>query len=253
MRKLSAVFLALIVAQIARAEREVVSSTTEPSGVSGIQHRHLILRGENQTATIDLAEFPSKSGALRVIDNANGEDDLAGVMKGGKFIAGVNGGYFDPQFRPLGLRIIDGKTISPLTRARLLTGVLSATARGITINRVGEFSRGRRIEAAIECGPLLVDRGMPVAKLDDRRSARRTFVAVARAESAALGVSSGLTLAQLANVLVDRSIANDFKIWRALNLDGGSSSTFWFRKSDGSVFSISEDKAVRDFVGVAAK
>jgi hypothetical protein len=45
----------------------------------------------------------------------------------------------------------------------------------------------------------------------------------------------------------------DFKIQRALNLDGGSSSAFWFRKNDGSAFSIAEEKTVRDFVGIVAK
>jgi hypothetical protein len=41
-------------------------------------------------------------------------------------------------------------------------------------------------------------------------------------------------------------VGEDFRINRALNLDGGSSSAFWFKRSNGSVFSISEMKNVRD-------
>ena len=50
-----------------------------------------------------------------------------------------------------------------------------------------------------------------------------------------------------------RTPLGDFKIQRALNLDGGSSSAFWFRKNDGSAFSIAEEKTVRDFVGIVAR
>jgi hypothetical protein len=38
-----------------------------------------------------------------------------------------------------------------------------------------------------------------------------------------------------------------------MNLDGGSSSAFWFARENGSVFSISGQKPVRDFVGVVAR
>jgi uncharacterized protein YigE (DUF2233 family) len=167
--------------------------------------------------------------------------------------AGVNGGYFDTSFKPLGLRASDGKVTSALVRARLLTGVLCASRRGIEIERLAEFSRARRCDAAVQSGPFLVDAGAGVRTLEARRSARRTFVAVARSGNAALGVSSELTLAQLAEVLANRSLTSDCAVWRALNLDGGSSTAFWFKKADGAVFSISEDKSVRDFIGVSTR
>jgi len=48
-------------------------------------------------------------------------------------------------------------------------------------------------------------------------------------------------------------LTDDLKIQRALNLDGGSSSAFWFARANGSAFSIREQKPVRDFVGVVPK
>jgi hypothetical protein len=57
----------------------------------------------------------------------------------------------------------------------------------------------------------------------------------------------------LANILAKTPIAADLKIQRAINLDGGSSSAFWFAQKNGSVFSIPEQKSVRDFVGVIPK
>jgi uncharacterized protein YigE (DUF2233 family) len=132
----------------------------------------------------------------------------------------------------------------------LLTGVLCASFRGIEIARLGEFSQKKKCEAAIECGPFLIDGGMPVRGLDHSRRARRTFVAVTRTGAATLGVSNDLSLAELASAL---AALPDFKVWRALNFDGGSSSAFWFRRSSGAPFSIPEEKAVRDFVGIVAK
>lgn len=254
MRKRSAVFFAIVfaLAPIALADLRIESTNTEPSNVAGIDHRRITLRNSinGESVTIDLALFPAKSAALRVIDNASGDENLADVMVREKCVAGVNGGYFGTDFRPIGLRIIDGAMTSPLVRAHLLTGVLCASSRGIEIVRLGEFSRKQKLDAAIECGPFLVDLGLRVRGLDDLRTARRTFVAVARGRAAALGISSDLSLAGLSEAL---GALPDFKIWRALNLDGGSSSAFWFRRNDGKAFSISEEKAVRDFVGISAK
>jgi hypothetical protein len=88
--------------------------------------------------------------------------------------------------------------------------------------------------------------------LNDTRGARRTFVVSNGAEQAAIGYSSSVTLAQLASILATPRVAADLKIQRALNLDGGSSSGFWFKGENGP-FSIREYKTVRDYLAVVAK
>lgn len=250
----AALFFLFVASATTLAEWTITSTRTEPAAAAGLEHRHVVF-GESETgdrAIVDLAIFSSKSCALRVVDNSNGEKNLADAMEQAKCAAGVNGGYFDPNFAPIGLRIIDGEMFAPLRRARLLTGVLISSARGIQIVRVSEFSRKQKLEAALECGPMIVDLGAKVRGLDDTRSARRTFAAVDRNDRAALGFCSEATLAGLGRILATQ-FAADFKIQRALNLDGGSSSAFWFKRKDGSVFSISEQKNVRDFVGVVPK
>jgi exopolysaccharide biosynthesis protein len=59
-----------------------------------------------------------------------------------------------------------------------------------------------------------------------------------------------VTLADLGKILATQGIAPDLRVQRALNLDGGSSSAFWFA---GRPFSISEQKRVRNFVAVVPK
>jgi len=253
-RRLSAALFFFVVAAAARGEWAVTSTRTEPAAVAGLEHRHVVFE-ESDTgdrAIVDLAIFSAKSCALRVVDNPDGEKSLADAMEQAKCAAGVNGGYFDPNFAPIGLRIIDGKTLAPLVRARLLTGILTSSPSGIQIVRLSEFSRKEKSDAALECGPMLVDLGAKVRGLDDTRSARRTFAAVDRNDHAALGFCSEATLAGLAKILATQ-FASDFKMQRALNLDGGSSSAFWFKRKEGSALSISEQKSVRDFVGVAPR
>jgi hypothetical protein len=252
--RLKAALLFLAVAATADAQWSIQSATSEP-GRAGLVHRHVVLENSSagDRAIVDLAVFSSKTCTLRVVQNEDGTSGLAEAMTREKCLAGVNGGYFDPNFAPIGLLIVDGKTIAPLRRARLLTGVLTASPRGVQIVRIAEFSRPAKLNAAVECGPFLVDLGKSVRGLDDSRSARRTFAATGINDRVALGFCSETSLAELAAILATTQLAGDFKIQRALNLDGGSSSAFWFARQEAGAFSISEQKGVRDFVGIVAK
>lgn len=246
--------LVLLLATSARGEWSVVSSQSERSGVPGAEHRRVVL-AETESgaeATLHLGLFSTKSGTVRVIDNPMGKDDLAAAMRREQCLAGVNGGYFDPADAPVGLVISGGKSIAPLRKARLLSGVLVASAGRVQLLRTAEYSPKRPANEALQCGPFLVDRGQTVPGLNDTRSARRTFVLTSGPDRAAVGFCSEVTLAQLAKILATSGIAPDLKVQRALNLDGGSSSAFWFAGERGP-FSISEQKTVRNFVAVVPK
>jgi hypothetical protein len=253
--KCKAALFFLAAAATAHAQWTILSADSEP-GRPGVVHRHLVLEDSqtNASATIDLALFSTKSCTLRVIDQPTPpRDDLARVLAQEKCLAGVNGGYFDPDYAPIGLLIVDGKTIAPLQKARLLSGVLTASPRGVQIVRVREFSRQQRLKAAIQCGPFLVDLGRRVRGLEDTRSARRTFAAVGGSDRAAIGFCTEVSLANLAKILATTQLGDGFKISGALNLDGGSSSAFWFAARDGATYSIAEQKTVRDFIAIVPR
>ncbi len=251
--RFSWVLLFLGAAATAHAEWTIASAESE-GGSAGVVHRHVLLENaaDGGHVTFELAIFSAKSCALRIIDNPDGER-LAGMMRREKYVCAVNGGYFDEQFKPIGLRIVNSQMLTPLRPARLITGVLSASPRDVQIVRAREFSQRQKIEAAIQCGPFLVDRSQRVGGLNNSQHARRTFAATETNERALLGFCSEVSLADLANILATTPIAADLKIQRAINLDGGSSSAFWFARENGSVFSIPEQKPVRDFVGVLPK
>ncbi len=255
MRKLSVALVFLVAAATTgRAEWTIQSAQTEGAR-DRVEHRHVVLTDPeaSSNATVDLALFSTKSCTLRMIDQPIAPRELAQVMEQQSCFAGVNGGYFDPDYGPIGLLIVDGRTIAPLQRARLLTGMLTASVRGVQIMRTREFSRQQKLNAAVQCGPFLVDLDRPVRGLEGVREARRTFAAITKSDRAALGFCTEVSLADLAKILATVQIADGFKISRALNLDGGSSSAFWVRRETGKAFSIPEQKTVRDFVAVVPR
>ena len=244
------VALFLLALGVSRGGWKISSTETQASSVTGIEHRRIDLTEaeSDEEATLDLALFSTKSATVRVIDNPKGESDLAAAARRARAIAGVNGGYFDPQNAPVGLLVSDGKLIAPLRKARLLSGVLVVTKTRVEVIRPAEYSSRKNAIAALQCGPFLVDGGNAVAGLNDTRPARRTFVFTSGLDRGAIGFCSTVTLAQLGEILATREL----KVQRALNLDGGSSSAFWFDGERG-VVSMPEQKTVRDFVVVAPK
>lgn len=255
MRKLSAGIFVLLFLSTARAQWAQISSQAEASATPGIEHRYVVMEDSSSgdRASLELAIFSTKSCRLRMLDRETGpRADLEDVMATGNFLAAVNGGYFDPDYRPIGLLVVDGKVVAPLQKARLLSGVLSSAGKKVQISRVAEFSMNQKPDAAVECGPMLVDAGKSVHGLESTKAARRTFAAVAAGDKAAIGFCSDVTLADLSNILAAVAIPG-FKMQRALNLDGGSSSAFWFKRANGSAFSIGEQKPVRDFVAIVPR
>jgi hypothetical protein len=231
------------------------SSSAETGSVPALAHRHIEMESSSgETAQLDLALFSAGKSdlSLRLIDNPGGSLDLAEAMSRNHCLAGVNGGYFDPEFLPMGLRVVNGKVVRPIRRARLLTGVLAAGPGFCKILRVNEYSPRAKMNVALQCGPLLVDAGRPVKGLEQTRLARRTF-AVGGSRTFGIGLASDMTLADAAAILSSIRLGETEKVVRALNLDGGSSSAFWFKRASGSVISEPEAKTVRDFIGIAAK
>lgn len=253
---LAALLFGFVAIASAHAEWRVTSSRVEKSPNESLIYRQTLLedRASGTHATLDCAVFETKAATIETIDqpDSSGRQDLAKAMAQRGALAGVNGGYFDPQDAPVGLLVSDGKILSPLRKAKLLAGVLFATRDKIGITRASGFVMSKSVRSAVQCGPLLVERSAPIAGLDHARAARRTFAAVDGRGHAALGVSSAVSLANLGQILALRNVLGEVKPVRALNLDGGSSSGFWFA-GEQRVISIPEFKPVRDFVAVVSK
>ncbi|QHV56667.1 hypothetical protein DMI72_11035 [Akkermansia muciniphila] len=97
-------------------------------------------------------------------------------------------------------------------------------------------------------GPFLVENGSAVKGLNAQKSTYRTFIATDGGRRWCIGVSSSLTLKELAAWLAAPGALGNFRVETALNLDGGSSSAFWCHETG---ISYPAFKQVRNYLGVA--
>jgi hypothetical protein len=86
--------------------------------------------------------------------------------------------------------------------------------------------------------------------LEATKRRMRTFVLTDCAGKWALGLCSHVSLRELSDLLSTKGIIIECQVERALNLDGGSSSGFWFRGPDGNEQYDREFATVRNFLAV---
>lgn len=241
----------------ARAEWKLAGTEAAPSPAGGVTHsvQRVEQAGGNGGATLHFVVFEAESHHLRVIDQGPmGRESLAEAMLRTGCLAGVNGGYFHPDFEPVGMLVSDGKIVRGPQRAKLLSGALVVTRQHMKLLRATDPLPGKNALQALQAGPFLVEGGKAVAGLNEVRSARRTAVAMGGMGRWALVSSSRLTLAELGAILAEPALLpGGLKVERALNLDGGSSTALWVRQPGAAPFSIGEFGIVRDFIGIVPR
>lgn len=209
---------------------------------------------------IDLIWFNGENFTFKVIDNGAGSSaaysSLADAMKAHDCIAGSNGGFFLKDFAPSGLMITNETVTGTFGTGGLLSGVLlSSSKRNPYLLRRAEYSASKyKPSDLVQTGPFLVDQGVTVKGLSPENARRRTFVLHNGGKMFALGLSDSFTLAELGEILGYPSFSPVEKIYRALNLDGGTSSGFYMaRASNASPMVVEPFKRVRNFIGVVPR
>jgi hypothetical protein len=104
----------------------------------------------------------------------------------------------------------------------------------------------------LQTGPYLVEGGRAVRGLSSSDPSRRTFVATDGRGRWVLGATlSAPTLADLAQSLAAPGALTGWKVDRAINLDGGSSTGLLFdRKSGEAPVALHPWKRVRNLLGI---
>ncbi len=209
--------------------------------------------GESR-ATLHVALFSGRHFDFRVIDrpDKNGPRLARTIAEShNQAVLGINGGYFDPAFQPLGWVVSQGVELSPPRRAGLITGVLLAGGRRPQLLRMSELKAETRAIEALQAGPFLVDRGRPVVGLNRVKRAARTFVGTDGTNTWIVGVAFSPTLAEAGSLLATPDLIESFKPQRVLNLDGGRSTGFIALQPDGQpAVVIEEISSVRNFLSV---
>lgn len=209
-------------------------------------------------AVLHLVRFESSRYAIVVIDQGDTKPgryrNLAEAMQRNGCVAGCNGGFFHPDFRPAGLVVADGTRINRFENAKLLSGLLAVDGKGPHLLRRAEFQDNPGITQLLQSGPYLVDRGRAVSGLSTSPLRTRTFIATDAHGAWAIGLCTRVSLADLGTILADSALTGGMRASRALNLDGGSSSALYFERGQaGSPHHHRSLGTVRNFVGIIPK
>ncbi len=218
---------------------------------AGLEFRAVRIGSGFGATTLHHVRFDPKTHTFAVMDNPDGDFSLGTAAQKRGAVAAVNGGYFHPDRTPLGLVVRQGATLHSLERARLLSGLVVVTRKGISMPRATAFRPTPDIREALQAGPFLIESGKPVSGLNATRSAARTVVVADSAGRFGFVVCRSATLAGMAAILADAQNFPGGKITRALNLDGGSSTGLWVREE--RPFYLREFKNVRNYLAIVAR
>lgn len=249
--RFAAVVLSLLAATARVAAGWILVESAPQAAPAGLAFREARVSNGADTATLHQVTFSPRTHTFAVMDNPDGAYDLgsASVKRGA--LAGVNGGYFAPDHTPLGLVIRQGAQIHPLERGKLLSGIVSAGAGFVAIQRPSAFKLTPAVREALQAGPFLIEGGTVVAGLNATKGAARTVVFQDAKGRAGFLICKSATLAEMAAILATPGIFPEGKIVRALNLDGGSSTAMWVRGEPP--FYQREWKSVRTYLAIVAR
>jgi exopolysaccharide biosynthesis protein len=189
-------------------------------------------------AEVNLVYFTAADVTLEVVANTDGQiPGLRELIEAGGGLAGINGGYFEASLDPVGLLISNDRVVHRLQKANLLSGIFYVRNGRPWLARTREFPGTKGIQQAIQCGPFLVDGGRIVTGLDNTHVAARTFIFSCGSSVWGFGICRSVTLEDMGDILAQTMMVPDHNIIRALNFDGGSSTTFYARTDGRTIFS----------------
>jgi uncharacterized protein YigE (DUF2233 family) len=237
-------------ARLAVADWTLAESNPRPAP-AGLDFSERRVKSDGSDVTLWVVTFDPKAHTFAVMDNPEGSFDLGTAAEKRGVLAGVNGGYFQPDHAPMGLLMRQGAQIHPLEHGKLLSGVLSVAPTGIALQRTAAFKASPAVREALQAGPFLVERSKPIAGLEATKSAARTVVFQNAKGRWGLFIAKSPTLAEMAAILATPEAFPDGRIVRALNLDGGTSTALWVRGAPP--FYAHEWKTVRDYLAIVPR
>lgn len=138
----------------------------------------------------------------------------------------VNGGFFSPDYKPLGLRVRQGKILSPIKKISWW-GIFYIKNRKAHLVSLKQYRHTKRVSFAIQAGPRLIINGR-IPKLK-KGMAERTALGITKTGKVIIVVSehTSLSTSYLAQLMRD-----ELGCVYAINLDGGGSTQLFAHIGD---------------------
>lgn len=205
---------------------------------------------------LSLIFFNSKQCTIQVVDQSSSQsalnlDQIA--RQNSAAIAGCNGGYFTPEFSPLGLVVASSQRAGAFQRSSLLGGFIQVRKDRPSLLWRDEYANEPNVTDLLQAGPRLVAGGNPVKGLEAISNRPRTFILTDNNGNWAIGKCEQATLRHLSDALAADSTIAEMEVDRALNLDGGRSSALWWKSSSGSIGYSRGYATVRNFLLVVPR
>jgi hypothetical protein len=184
-----------------------------------------------------LVFFDEKFSTVRVVSNATRKEakNLKDSAYAAKALAACNGGYFTPHFQPVGLEIAAEVSTGAYDHQTLPFGGALLVKNGVArIFKDEEIADTTGVTDLVQCCPRLIEKGAAVQGVGGEDRAPRTFLLTDDQGHWAFGVSSGIGLQELADILATPGVITELRTQRALNLDGGPSSGLWCSETNGT-------------------
>lgn len=208
---------------------------------------------EGRRVEVVLVVFDDRHLTLRVVDqpDANaGAGRVRGIAQELDAAACINGGFFHPDFTPLGLFTADGRSTGRLARTSLVSGAVVVRGGRPALVWNAEAGGHEGAVQVLQAGPRLVHEGRAVPGLDRVKQAARSFVLHDGGHRWALGTARDCSLLELGEILVTAGVLPELKAWRALNLDGGRSTALCARFAEGGELCRPGWRTVRNYLAV---
>ena len=256
--KLLLCLFALTCSARAQAWRLVSSSEAAPMGHGAFY----VVKQVTGPAKVEIriVLFDEKQCELRVVANGSSKTaqplDEIGLAE--RALAVCNGGYFNPgeaDLSPVGLEISQGVRSNKFIAGQWVGGLMVKQDRPALVWD-NEFKDSPDISDFVQCSPWLVSDGrvwpVPPSKEPELRN-HRTFIMTDTAGRWAIGICKRAGLLELAHILVTPGIISEMKVVRALNLDGGPSTSLWCRDEAGRVQFEKPGWAVRNAIVIVPR
>ncbi len=185
-------------------------------------------------------------------DQPERKDALAPLRRAPEFVEhastaalAINGGFFDPDLKPMGLRISQGKQRVAFRKADWGVFYTAASDGRPGLVHASDWKSAPKADFAIECGPRLVVDGAPL-KLKPNLHRRSAIGHDAVGRIFIIATVDAVDLNTLASAMASPVDKGGLGLVGALNLDGGPSTQLYVR--DASSWKISGLTGVADAV-----
>jgi uncharacterized protein YigE (DUF2233 family) len=188
-----------------------------PTTLSGISITAVTF--DSRTLRLAIADQDGEPGS-RWADAEAAAKELGGI-------AAVNGGFFTPEGKPLGLVVSGGKKAGSLNRASSLGAGLFVGGSSPALLRREHSTNASEV---LQSGPFLVENGRAISGLSQDGSTARTVIGWDGGHGWFIARTGACSLAKLGQALAGARIGG-VKVRTVLNLDGGRSSDLWVSSS----------------------